>query len=75
MRALLRLIALLLALASPALAQETAALVSDRLSITGDTRLIAEGNVEVFFQGRTLRASRIIYDQATDRLLIKDRSC
>ena len=71
MRALLRLIALLLALASPALAQETAALVSDRLSITGDTRLIAEGNVEVFFQGRTLRASRIIYDQATDRLLIE----
>jgi len=71
MRALLRLIALLLALSSPALAQETAALVSDRLSITGDTRLIAEGNVEVFFQGRTLRASKITYDQAADRLLIE----
>ena len=71
MRALLRLIALLLALSSPALAQETAALVSDRLSITGDTRLIAEGNVEVFFQGRRLRASRISYDQASDRLLIE----
>ncbi len=71
MRALLPLLALILALASPALAQETAALVSDRLSITGDTRLIAEGNVEVFFQGRTLKASRITYDQATDRLLIE----
>jgi len=71
MRALLRLLALLLALASPAMAQETAALISDRLSITGDTRLIAEGNVEVFFKGRTLKASRITYDQATDRLLIE----
>ena len=71
MRALLRLLALLLAIASPAMAQETAALISDRLSITGDTRLIAEGNVEVFFKGRTLKASRITYDQATDRLLIE----
>lgn len=71
MRALLRLLALLLALSSPAMAQETAALISDRLSITGDTRLIAEGNVEVFFKGRTLKASRITYDQATDRLLIE----
>ncbi|NGM46874.1 LPS-assembly protein LptD [Rhodobacter sp. SGA-6-6] len=71
MRALLRLLALLLALASPALAQETAALVSDRLEITGDTRLIATGNVEVFFKGRTLKASRIVYDQASDRLVIE----
>lgn len=71
MRALLRLLTLLLVLASPALAQETAALVSDRLEITGDTRLIATGNVEVFFKGRTLKASRITYDQASDRLVIE----
>ena len=59
-----------LCLGQPAIAQETAALVSDSLQITGDTRLIAEGNVEVFFKGTTLRASRIVYDQAADRLII-----
>jgi LPS-assembly protein len=51
-------------------AQETASLVSDRLEITGDARLIADGNVEVFFKGRRLKASRIVYDQRTDRLEI-----
>ncbi|MDQ2065607.1 LPS assembly protein LptD [Xinfangfangia sp. CPCC 101601] len=76
MRGLLQIFAVVLAgffaaNALPAHAQETASLISDRLSITGDTRLIAEGNVEVFFQGRSLRASRIIYDQAADRLLIE----
>ncbi|GAB1362902.1 LPS assembly protein LptD [Rhodobacter sp.] len=74
MRGFFRLLALILVLATPgapALAQETAALVSDRLLITGDTVLIAEGNVEVFFKGRTLKASRISYDQAADRLLIE----
>ncbi len=59
-----------LALALPALAQEQATLISDSMEITGDTRLIADGNVEVFFEGRRLKASRIIYDQATDRLEI-----
>ena len=42
--------ATVLALALPAAAQDQATLVSDSLSITGDTRLIAEGNVEVFFK-------------------------
>ena len=74
MRALLRALALSVALtaplSAPLLAQETAALISDRLMITGDTRLIAEGNVEVFYKGRSLKASRISYDQASDRLQI-----
>lgn len=74
MRALLRALALSAALtaplSAPLMAQETASLISDSLTITGDTRLIAEGNVEVFYQGRSLRASRITYDQAADRLLI-----
>ncbi len=69
MRVLVLLLMLFMAL--PALAQDKATLVSDRLQITGDTRLIAEGNVEVFYQGRRLTASRIIYDQATDRLMIE----
>ena len=69
MRAFLGLIALWLLLAGPAAAQ-TATLVSDSLQITGDTRLIATGNVEVFFDGKRLRASRIIFDQAGNRLII-----
>jgi LPS-assembly protein len=71
MRRLLTALVLTLALAPPALAQEQATLISDRLEITGDTRLIADGNVEVLFQGNRLRASRIVYDQATDRLVIE----
>ena len=54
----------------PALAQEQATLMSDSLAITGDTRLIADGNVEVFFKGRRLKAQRIIFDQANNRLEI-----
>ncbi len=65
-------LALLLALTAPPLgAQDQATLVSDRLDLTGGSRLVASGNVEVFFQGRRLRASRITYDQATDRLTIE----
>lgn len=67
---LLTLFALLLTLALPAQAQDGATLVSDSLEITGDTRLIADGNVEIFFKGRRLKASRIVFDQATDRLEI-----
>jgi len=67
---LLALILLVLSLALPATAQDKATLISDRIEITGDTRLIAEGNVEVFFMGRRLKAARIVYDQATDRLEI-----
>ncbi len=61
---------LLLSLPARAAAQDQAMLVSDSLAITGDTRLVAEGNVEVFFKGRRLKASRIVFDQATDRLEI-----
>ena len=70
---MLRWLTLLLAvllLVRPASAQDQATLVSDSLEITGDTRLIADGNVEVFFKGRRLKASRIVFDQATDRLEI-----
>ncbi|WP_374373143.1 LPS-assembly protein LptD [Tabrizicola sp.] len=70
MARLLAFFAVLVALALPALAQDRATLVSDSLEITGDTRLIADGNVEVFFKGRRLKASRIVFDQATNRLEI-----
>lgn len=66
------MLTLLLALAPlPSSAQDRATLVSDSLEITGESRLIASGNVEVFFSGTHLRASRIVYDQAADRLLIE----
>jgi LPS-assembly protein len=67
-RLLCCLIALLIGLAAPLAAQDQASLISDSLEITGDTQLIADGNVEVFYKGRRLKASRIVYDQATDRL-------
>jgi LPS-assembly protein len=67
---LLTLLALVLTLTLPALAQEQATLVSDSLEITGDTQLIADGNVEVFFKGRRLKAERIVFDQATNQLSI-----
>lgn len=67
---ILTLLAVLVTLALPARAQELATLVSDQIEITGDTKLIANGNVEVFYKGRRLQASRIIYDQATGRLEI-----
>ena len=69
MRALLALLTLLLWPLS-ALAQDQAALVADRLAITGNDVLVAEGNVEVLFQGRRLTARRIVYDRAADRLVI-----
>ena len=34
---------------------------------TVDNTIVAEGNVEALYQGRTLRADRLIYDRATER--------
>ncbi len=70
MRHFLAIVFGLLLFALPALAQDQATLVSDQLQITGDTQLIADGNVEVFFKGRRLKAQRIVFDQATNRLEI-----
>lgn len=66
-------LSLLLSSAAPLAvsAQESATLVADSLQIAGDARLIAQGSVEVFYQGRRLTASRIVYDQSADRLLIE----
>ena len=64
LRLVLFLIGLVLAL--PAVAQDQATLISDSLEITGDTRLIADGNVEVFFKGRRLKAQRIVFDRCSN---------
>jgi LPS-assembly protein len=53
------------------IAQDMAALVANTVQINAAGQLIASGGVEVFYQGRTLRASRITYDRAADRLTIE----
>lgn len=52
-------------------AQGVATLVADQVSVEGEDRLIAEGNIEVFYDTTRLSARRIVYDRATDRLLIE----
>lgn len=61
----------LLASVGGARAQDVATLIADRVTLAGDNTLIAAGAVEVLYQGRRLRASRITYDATTDRLLIE----
>jgi LPS-assembly protein len=74
--AALALTAAILAVAPQLRAQGTpvtdppATLVADSLEIAGDTTLIATGNVEVFYGTTHVRAVRIVYDQAADRLRI-----
>ncbi|MEM9523363.1 MAG: LPS assembly protein LptD [Pseudomonadota bacterium] len=52
-------------------AQTAATLIADRVTVDGKDGLLAEGNVEVFHRGVHLRAPRIAYDAATDRLTIE----
>jgi len=64
----------ILALALPGAAQDTgpgaATLVADRISIAADTRLLAEGHVEVLWRGTRLRATSISFDRSTGLLQI-----
>lgn len=73
MRPALRALGLCLALLAPmaAEAQDLATLIADKVAVSGDTSLVASGGVEVLYQGRRLRASRIIYDKTTDKLQIE----
>lgn len=52
-------------------AQDRAALVADSVQVDPAGRLVATGGVEVFYQGRRLKAARIVYDRATDQLSIE----
>lgn len=55
-----------------ATAQGAATLVADNVFVPADGEsLIAEGNVEVFFDGTRLSAQRITFDQSSDRLIIE----
>jgi LPS-assembly protein len=70
MRLVLRLTCLLVLMAAPLRAQELASLVADSVSIAGNDTLVAQGNVEIFQNGKRLKASSITYDRGADRLLI-----
>ncbi len=61
----------LLGVSNMASAQGVANLIADRVSVQNNGVLIAEGNVEVFFDGTKLTAQRLVYDQSTDRLTIE----
>jgi LPS-assembly protein len=52
-------------------AQGTASLVADSVLVVGETQLIATGNVQAFYAGASLSASRITYDRPSDRLIIE----
>lgn len=54
---------------APGEAQPPASLVADQVTYDRETeRLTASGNVEVLYQGRVLRATRIVYDQRANRI-------
>ncbi|WP_244870036.1 LPS-assembly protein LptD [Pseudorhodobacter ferrugineus] len=56
--------------ATPLRAQDLASLVADRVAIAGNDTLVAQGNVEVFQNGKRLKASKITYDRGADLLSI-----
>jgi LPS-assembly protein len=71
---MLRLLGLCLALIAPAslaAAQDQVRLIADSMQITETETLVAQGHVQVFYQGKTLTAPSIVYDQTNDRLLIE----
>ncbi len=69
-RALLALVAAVV-LAFPATAQDPASLIADRVILSGDDTLTAEGAVVVHYRGARLTAERIVYDSRTDLLTIE----
>lgn len=47
-----------------------ATLIANALSIAGTDQLIADGAVEIYYQGRRLTAHRLVYDRRLDSLTI-----
>ena len=69
MRRLLIIVVMLWA-ALPALAQDRATLIADSLAIRGNDVLVADGHVEIFYQGTTVQANSVTYDRQADLLTI-----
>ncbi|MFD1508719.1 LPS-assembly protein LptD [Lacimonas salitolerans] len=74
MRALILALGVMLATVLPIAAQDArrpaAVLVADRVSVTADGRLMAEGNVEALYDTTRITAQRITYDPDADRLTL-----
>ncbi|TNF12633.1 MAG: LPS-assembly protein LptD [Rhodobacteraceae bacterium] len=51
--------------------EELATLLADRVRIEDGGKLVAEGNVEVFYKSNRLSATRVIYDQKEDKLYLE----
>lgn len=51
-------------------AQDRATLVADSLRIDSNAVLVAEGNVEIFYQGQRLTAQKLVYNRAGEVLTI-----
>ena len=47
---------------------QTASLIADALTLKGDSVIVAEGNVEIFFEDAVLTASRLRFDQRANQL-------
>lgn len=65
------LVLAMLPLGQPAAAQEKATLVADRIFLTGNDLLTAEGAVEAFYKGARVTARRIVYNAETDLMTIE----
>lgn len=66
-----RLLALILVFLPAVASAQTATLVADRIEIDADQALIAEGNVEVFYDDTRLTATRVRFDRRADSLTIE----
>lgn len=64
------LVVLMLLWPVAAAAQQAATLIADEVAISGNSRLVATGNIEVFYDGTRLSAAQITYDRPSDRLII-----
>lgn len=64
-------LAALTALPGPALAADPAMLIADQVYLTGNDRIVAEGNVEALQGDIRLTARRISFDQAEGKLNIE----
>lgn len=52
---------------TPAWSQGSTLLVADNVTVKG-SKLLAHGNIEIFYDGTRLSADKVTYDQLTDRL-------
>jgi LPS-assembly protein len=49
---------------------QLATLVADNVAFDGEDRLVASGNVEVFYEGQRVLADRLVYDRGADELQV-----